>query len=208
MIAGAEHGTFFVDGIEEMPAAAQTQLAEVLKKKLTLRVIASTTADLRELASVGAFRQELLHRIAAVEIVVPPLRLRVEDVPLLATVFLERFAILYARGVRTIAEDAIERMMTYGWPGNVRELENAIRNGVLQCEGPVLQAHDLTLLREIKVERAAAASTSPLRLQDVIDRHVQHVLRTCGGNKVKTAELLGISRSTLYRMLEASLVRL
>jgi DNA-binding NtrC family response regulator len=207
MICAAERGTFFIDGIEGVPAAAQAQLADVLRKKLALRVIASTTADLRGLVSEGAFLYGLFHRIAAVEIVVPPLRQRVEDLPLLTAEFLERFSKLYGRRVPLIAEDAMERMMAHGWPGNVRELENTIRNGLLQCDGSMLRAHDLTSLLEIKGETASAGSNQPTRLQDVIDRHVLHVLRVCGGNKMKAAEVLGISRSTLYRMLEAKLLR-
>jgi DNA-binding NtrC family response regulator len=207
MIDAAERGTFFIDGIEEMPAAAQAQLTDALRKKLALRVIASTTADLRGLVSAGAFLHGLFHRIATVEIVVPPLRQRMEDLPLLTAEFLERFSKLYGRRVPLIAEDAMERMMAHGWPGNVRELENTIRNGLLQCDGSMLRAHDLTSLLEIKVETASAGSTQPTRLQDVIDRHVLHVLRVCGGNKMKAAEVLGISRSTLYRMLEAKLLR-
>lgn len=200
----AQPGTLFIDAVEEMPLAAQSRLLSALKKKTAPRIIASTTEALRGLAISGRFRQELYHRIAMVEVTLAPLRERAEDVALLATHFLCRFALLYGRRVHAISEDAMERMRRHAWPGNVRELENVIRNGVLQCEGSVLRARDLTTLREMRRELIPCTSATPARLQDVIDEHVRRVLKICAGNKVKAAELLGISRSTLYRMLESA----
>lgn len=206
LMTSAQQGTLFVDGIEEIPMAVQARLASELKKKPAQRLIASTTADLRRLAASGAFRQDLYHRLAMVEIAVPPLRERTDDIGTLAQMFLERFSKLYGRPVRTIAQPAMERLLGHPWTGNIREMENVIRNGVLQCEGLILRLEDLTSLRELKEETKSPVS-KPVRLQEVIDHHVQHVMRRCGGNKVKAAELLGISRSTLYRMLDAASVQ-
>jgi DNA-binding NtrC family response regulator len=202
LIETSRRGTLFLDGIEEMPMAAQAQLLASLRKKTSQQVIASTSEDLRSLAASGRFRQDLYHRIATVEIGIVPLRERAEDIASLASAFVDRFARLYGRPIHAIAESAMERLSAHTWPGNVRELENVVRNGVLQCEGPLLRAHDLTSLRELKMEATLPSVAMPARLQDVIDQHVQQVLRNCAGNKVKAAEALGISRSTLYRMLD------
>jgi DNA-binding NtrC family response regulator len=201
LMMAAQTGTLYLEAIEEMPLAAQSRLLAALKSKTTQRMIASTSEDLRGLAVSGRFRQELYHRIAMVEVVLPPLRERVDDIDRLATHYLRRFNALYGRNVHTIREDATEQLQAHSWPGNVRELENVIRNGVLHCDGSMLRACDLPALRELKSPPASIASMS---LQNVIDAHVHCVLKTCDGNKVKAAEMLGVSRSTLYRMLEAS----
>lgn len=197
-------GTLFLDGIEEIAPAAQRRLLRILDQKNGLRIIASSSQDLRVLAAAGLFRKDAYHRLAMVEITIEPLRRRVEDIPGLAMYFLEKFASQYEKTVDAIAAVAMEKLLAYEWPGNVRELENALHNAVLQCEGTVLERTDLSLLSGVAgvmppVERQ---SETPARLQDVIDRHVLHILRECAGNKVRAAEMLGISRSTLYRMLE------
>ncbi len=203
LMAPARHGTLFIDGIEEMPMAVQTRFVSALKKKAPQRLITSTSADLRRLVAAGIFRQDLYHHLATVEMTLAPLRERPDDIIPLAQRFLERFSKLYRRPVQSIAQPAINRLLEHRWPGNVRELENVIRNGVLQCEGLVLHAEDLTSLKEWNEEVKKLPARLPC-LQEVIDRHVRHVLKACKGNKVKAAELLGISRSTLYRMLGES----
>ncbi len=202
LMTSAQPGTLFIDGIEEMPMSMQARFASALRKG-GQRLITSTSADLRGLAASGAFRQDLYHRLATVEIAVTPLRERPEDISPLVQILLERFSKLYGRPVHAIAQPAMERLLEHKWQGNIRELENVIRNGVLQCEGTVMHVGNLTSLRELK-EEPKRMPVKPARLQDVIDRHVQHVLKNCGGNKVKAAELLGISRSTLYRMIKES----
>lgn len=208
----AHRGTLFIDGIGEMPLEVQGRLLRVLRRhewaqdglaapqKMDLRIVASTSQDLRALVAAGRFRQELHHRIATLEISLPPLRVRMEDIEELATWSLRRFARLYGKSVDGIAEDAMERLKLHPWPGNVRELENVVRNGVLLSEGAVLNAHELPAF-------ATEAETYPAgcmaRLQDVVEQHVLRVLKDCAGNKLRAAEVLGISRSTLYRMLEA-----
>jgi len=212
IIKMAQGGTLFFDGISEMPVEAQTHLLRVLRRqdgsqaglaasqKMDVRMIASTREDLRVLASAGRFLQELYQRLAMVEIVLPPLRDRSEDIPQLAMCFLARLALQFGKSVEGIAEDAMKRLEAHPWPGNVRELENALRHGVQKCEGRVLEAGDLPVLAE---ESAMADALGTARLQDVVERHVLRVLKSCAGNKLRAAELLGISRSTLYRMLEA-----
>jgi DNA-binding NtrC family response regulator len=209
-------GTLFLDRISDMPLEMQGRLLRVLMQyeptqsrvnalqRMDLRIIASTEEDLRILVSTGRFSHELHQRLAMVDITLPPLRERMEDLPELARYFLERFAQLYGRSVREIAEDAMEHMQKYLWPGNVGELESVLRNGVLRSEGEVLGPHDLPRFAEAsQPEQSMTGASKSVRLQDVVEQHVLRVLKNCGGNKLRASEMLGISRSTLYRMLDA-----
>jgi DNA-binding NtrC family response regulator len=154
--------------------------------------------------STGRFNHELYQRLATVHITLPPLRERMEDLPELARYFLERFAQLYGSGVREIADEAMEHMQKHLWPGNLCELESVLRNGVLRSDGEMLQSHDLPLLAETSEPEPSGTGVSrSVRLQDVVEQHVLRVLKECGGNKLRASEALGISRSTLYRMLDA-----
>ncbi len=205
MLERTGEGALFLDGMEEMPQEAQRQLIQMMEQRAGSRIIAATSQDLRGLSAAGSFRQDLYHRLSMVEIVIEPLRRRAEDIPLLAMHFLERFAEQYSKRIDGIAHDAMDRLMMHGWPGNVRELENTVHNGVLQCDGAVLGAADISSMTGLaEVPRAVETpqDAKAIRLQDVIERHVLRVLRECSGNKVRAAEMLGISRSTLYRMLE------
>jgi DNA-binding NtrC family response regulator len=200
-------GTLFLDRVNELPFDAQVWLLRALTQyeltqKTDLRIVASTGEDLRILVSTGRFSQELYQRLATVEITLPPLRERHEDLPELARHFLGRFATVHGRSAREIADEAMERMQQHPWPGNVSELESVLRNTVLRSDGQVLQSHDLPLLAD-KIESEQSPAKT-MRLQDVIEQHVLRVLKECGGNKLRASELLGISRSTLYRMLGAS----
>jgi DNA-binding NtrC family response regulator len=211
-------GTLFLDGISEMPLEVQNRLLRVLtqheltqslldaSRRMDLRIIVSTGEDLRILVSTGRFIQELYQRLATVDITLPPLRERMEDLPELARYFLERFAQLYGSGVREISDGAMERMQKHPWPGNVCELESVLRNGVLRSEGEgeVLEPHDLPQFAAAsEPEQSTTEAGRSVRLQDVVEEHVLRVLKDCGGNKLRASEALGISRSTLYRMLDA-----
>ncbi len=204
----AYRGTLFFDGIEEMPLSAQICLVRAIEQRMGTRMIVSTSQELRLLTASGRFRKDLYYRIATVEIVLEPLRERAEDIPGLAMSFAKRFSRMYEKNVERIADDAMERLLAHGWPGNVRELENVLHNGVLQCDGEMLEADHLTSLRELgrgdltTRDEGMSHLDAPARLQDVAERHVLEVLKSCAGNKLRAAELLGISRSTLYRMLE------
>jgi DNA-binding NtrC family response regulator len=198
----ADAGILFVDGVEDLSASAQHLLLRAVEQK-GARVIVSTTRDLRRMAAAGRFRPDLYHRLAMVEIVVEPLRNRTEDIPALAMHFVKRFCAQYERRIDAIADGAVAKLQSHTWPGNVREFENALRNGVLQCEGTILEAADLSMMQiEEPNDGNASGREVPTRLQDVVEQHVVRVLRECEGNKVRAAEVLGISRSTLYRMLE------
>jgi DNA-binding NtrC family response regulator len=199
LMKSARRGTLFFDGIDEMPLHAQDRLLWTMEQKMYTRMIASCRQDPKTLAASGRFRADLYHRLAMVEITLEPLRKRAEDIPSLAMYFLSRSSRFYKKTVTTIAQDAMEQLTEHKWPGNVRELKNVIQNGVLECEGSVLKVEYLASMTE---RNGNATETPPLRLQYVVERHVSQVLKGCAGNKLRAAELLGISRSTLYRMLE------
>jgi DNA-binding NtrC family response regulator len=199
LMKSAQRGTLFFDAIDEMSLHAQDRLLRAMERKMYTRMIASCRQDLKTLAASGRFRADLYHRLAMVEITLEPLRKRIEDIPTLAMYFLSRYSRLYKKTVTTIAQEVMEQLTEHKWPGNVRELKNVIQNGVLECEGSVLKTEHLASMTE---RNGSAAETPPLRLQDVVERHVSQVLKGCAGNKLRAAELLGISRSTLYRMLE------
>jgi DNA-binding NtrC family response regulator len=214
VVKTAMGGTLFLNEIGDMPMEAQAQLLRVMRRqewghrglatppqKMDLRVIASTADDLRILASAGRFRQELYRQISMVEITVPPLRERTEDIPELTGMLLARLAQKSDRHVRRISDEALKRLQAYRWPGNVRELESVLQDALQRCEGSVLEADQLPDLAD---DAPSATEAGMTRLQDVVEQHVLHVLKSCGGNKLRAAEVLGISRSTLYRMLESS----
>jgi DNA-binding NtrC family response regulator len=215
----SRRATLFLDGISEISLELQDRLLRVLREhesaqnrldapqRMDLRLIASTDEDLKILVSTGRFRQELYQRLATVDIALPPLRERMEDLPELARCFVGRFALLHGRSVREIADEAMARMQEYRWPGNVRELESVLQSGVLQSEGEVLEMRHLPVFAGDRSEQSKdqlkTGAGASVRLQDVVERHVVRVLKDCGGNKLRAAEALGISRSTLYRMLDA-----
>ncbi|MEO6911999.1 MAG: sigma 54-interacting transcriptional regulator, partial [Edaphobacter sp.] len=214
----AQGGTLFFDAIGEMSPQMQDELVELLRKhewaqqglaapqKTHPRIIASTNQDLRALAASGRFRLELYQRLAMVQIALPPLRERIEDLPALAAHFLGRFSQRHRKNV-TISQDAMTLLQSHGWPGNIQELESMLEAAALRSKSEVIQSWQLPMsgiTTEIAPNmRPGKSMDEPARLQDVVDRHVLQVLRSCAGNKLRAAELLGISRSTLYRMLDA-----
>jgi DNA-binding NtrC family response regulator len=206
----AHGGTVFFDAIGEMPPGEQVELLRVLRRqesglaatqRMDLRIVASTREDLKVLAFAGRFQQELYQRLAMVEIALPPLRERREDIPGLAMHLLGRLGLQGGGRAKAISQDAMKVLEEYGWPGNVAELESVLRGAVLRCEGTVVEARHLPVLAEESADGASMAGTA--RLQDVVEQHVLRVLKSCAGNKLRAAEVLGISRSTLYRMLDA-----
>jgi DNA-binding NtrC family response regulator len=210
----AHRGTVFLDQIGEMSAAAQADILAALQRTerqrrrpiivhgLEARIIATTSSDLRVLVASGRFREELYYRMATVEIELPPLRERAEDIPLLAQYFLDHYVYRFGRHIQGLTTEAVEQMQAYRWPGNVRELKNVIRRAVIESDSGWIEAEHMPVPTEIPEPEVLVAQSSTGRLQEVVEQHVFQVLRECAGNKVRAAEMLGISRSTLYRMLE------
>jgi DNA-binding NtrC family response regulator len=162
-----------------------------------VRVIAATNRDLRALVAEGKFREDLFYRLNVVTMVLPPLRERASDVPLLVEHFLAKYARSAGRGaVPTVAPEALDALRRYGWPGNVRELEHAIERAV------TLSAREVVLLEDLPdAVRAQAAAEQPRlpTLEEVEKDHIVRVLRETGGNRQAASEILGIDRKTLYR---------
>lgn len=212
----ADQGTLMLDEIGEMSQSIQTKFLRVLEGhpfervggsraiKVDVRVIAATNRDLEKAVTEGDFRRDLYFRLHVVEILVPPLRKRPDDIIELASHFLERFSEETGRKIRGFTPQALEAVQHYRWPGNVRELKNVIERGVLLTQSEYLDVSDLTL------SNLATASESgeyliarnvyePLPLSEVERRHIDATLKSTSWNKSKAAEILGIERSTLDR---------
>ena len=200
----ANGGTILLDEIGDMPVALQARL---LRGSTAIpvdgRVITATNKDLESAVAAGEFREDLFYRIAVFPIVIPPLRDRREDIPLLARHFLEKHAARAGKTAGGISTAAMRILLQYDWPGNVRELENSIQRAVLLETGPVLQAGSLppTLSANSSARGAPAAPEAVLTLAEVERRALVRELEVADGNITQAARALGISRATLYRKL-------
>lgn len=211
----ADGGTVFLDEIAEMPLAAQSKLLRVLQyqevqkvgspvpRRISVRVIAATNRDLQEEIAKGRFREDLYYRLSMVEIFLPPLSERKEDLPLLQRHLLSKFSNQYNKEIQGITRRAQACLASYSWPGNVRELENIIGNACMMVADGVIDVRDLPerLRRPIRMPFRVGRDATALTLEQVQQRHVLDVLQHFGGNKARTAEALGIGRGTLYEML-------
>jgi len=215
LFSAAGEGTFFLDEIGETTPATQVKLLRVLQqrevipvgateaKAVNARVIAATNRDLDDEIKRGNFRSDLFYRLNVISIVLPPLRNRPGDIPLLSESFLLKAGETRAEEPKSLAPEAVEAMQRYSWPGNVRELENALERAVILAKGGTIP---LSALPERVVEPKSdplvsdAVQTNPTL--DTIERaYIMWVLENEGGNKPRTAEVLGIDPSTLYRKL-------
>ena len=209
----ADGGTLFLDEIANITPAQQAKLLRVLEtgefervgesrtRRVDVRVISATNADLATEVAEGRFRQDLLFRLKTVEIPLPPLSERPEDVPALAAEFLERHAKHYRkRRLKGFTEGALSAMLAYDWPGNVRELDHAVERGVLMARGQRVEAADLGLETGSTADRATRLEEMPL--EEVERLLIRRALDRFDGNVTQAAEFLGLSRSALYRRLE------
>jgi DNA-binding NtrC family response regulator len=215
LVESADGGTLFLDEIGDMPPATQVKLLRTLESSelrrlgdnqlrvVDIRVIAATHRDLLAEAGVGRFREDLYYRLNVVQIELPPLRERREDVGLLASYFLDRAARKNGRPPMRFARAVEELLERYDWPGNVRELENALEHSVVLTRGNLIEPQHLPerITRRRKEPLVADRSYKNPAL-DVIERaYIMWVLQAEGGNKTRAAEVLGIDPSTLYRKL-------
>ncbi len=206
----ASGGTLFLDEIANVPMRQQAKLLRVLEtgeiervgssrtKKVDVRMLSATNADLRAEAAAGRFREDLLFRLNTVEIRIPPLRERREDIPALAAHFMDRYAKRYRRVIRGLDPAALQAMLQYAWPGNVRELDHTIERAVLMARGELLEVSDLGL----HPAKAASQSLDDMSLEGVEAVLVRKALARTGGNVSHAAEALGLSRGALYRRIE------
>jgi len=209
-IETAHKGTLFLDEIGDLPLALQPKLLRFLQERsierlggresiaVDVRVVCATHRDLKGQIAKGQFREDIYYRLAEIVLAIPPLRARTGDASLLAHAFVRRFAATNKRGSMSLAPDAIDTIEAHGWPGNVRELENVIKRAVIMAEGKVLHAADLGL-------DPGGAAEIVLNLQAVRERAERNAavraLGRANGNITKAAELLGISRPTMYDLM-------
>jgi DNA-binding NtrC family response regulator len=205
----AEGGTLFLDEIANVPLAQQAKLLRVLEtgeiervgasktRRVDVRVISATNADLAGEVAAGRFREDLLFRLNTVEIHLPPLRERPEDIPVLAAHFLGRFAERYGKGLDGFDAAAAGELQRHGWPGNVRELAHAVERAALMAAGPRIRADELGLAGP-----GPGANLEEMSIEEVERLLVKKALQRHGGNVSRAAEALGLSRSALYRRME------
>jgi two-component system response regulator HydG len=205
----ANAGTLFLDEIGDISTKMQIDLLRVLEThefnrvggstplKSDFRVIAATNQDLQEAIRRKTFRQDLFYRLNVIHLQVPPLRERLEDIPLLAQHFLRRYATETKKKVDSIHPKALEAMQQYSWPGNVRELENAIERAVVVGKGRQIKRSDLPF-----VAAGGVAEWGELSLEELERQHIAHLLATKGGNLSNVAKILRINRSTLYEKIK------
>jgi len=206
----ADGGTIFLDEIGNVPVRQQAKLLRVLEsgeierlgssrsRHVDVRVVSATNVDLQAACASGQFREDLLFRINTVEIHVPPLRERREDIPALAAHFLKRYASRYRRDINGLDASAIQAMAQYAWPGNVRELEHTLERAVLMCRGREIQTSDLGL----NVQRPQSPNLEELSLEAVEALLIRKALARFQGNVSQAADALGLSRGALYRRME------
>ncbi len=214
----ANTGTLFLDEIGDMPPALQAKLLRVLEERefqriggtktiaIDIRVLAATHRNLTDTAKENDFRPDLYHRLAAFQIVVPPLRERCEDIPILADHFLKRYAAATEKPIRAISADALHVLAQHDFPGNVRELKNAIESAVLSETTDEIKPQSLPLhLTQNGSQTTIGSPTDTeviLPLDEVERRAIVHALKGTDNNIPDAARALGIGRSTLYRKLK------
>jgi two-component system response regulator AtoC len=206
----ADRGTLFLDEIGEMSANIQVHLLRVLEEKefsrvggneptkVDVRVISATNREIKEAVTKRQFREDLYYRLNVVNIELPPLRERREDIPLLAQIFLKKFALENNKEVSGFSAEATDFLLRYDWPGNVRELENAIERAVILAQKPVIGIDDLP-----QQTLVAHSITLEKNLRQVEKNHIMNVLAQTRGNYTEAAKALGISRITLYNKAKA-----
>jgi DNA-binding NtrC family response regulator len=207
----ADGGTLFLDEIANVPPAQQAKLLRVLQtgeyervgssrtRRTSVRLVSASNADLRAEVAAGRFREDLLFRIDTVEIRLPPLRERREDIALLGSWFLERHAQRYGRRLEGFEPEAMEALLAHPWPGNVRELEHAVERAVLLAVGDRVRAADLGLR---PAEGGGVSALETLTLDQVERELIRRALKRYDGNVSEAARALGLSRSAFYRRLE------
>ncbi|HEU4371050.1 MAG TPA: sigma-54 dependent transcriptional regulator [Methylomirabilota bacterium] len=213
LLETAEGSTCVLDEIGELPRALQVKLLRVLQERVVrrvggndeipvdVRIVAATNRDLRKLVEEGTFREDLYYRLNVVTITVPPLRERSSDVPLLARHFLDKYAPTGSRAVTGFADETLALLCAYAWPGNVRELEHAVERAVALSTAALILPDDLPAEVRAAAGRAARPAAR-LTLEDMKRWYVAQILDEVGGNKARAAEILGIDRRTLYRILD------
>lgn len=225
-LALARGGTLFLDEVGDMPLAVQAKLLRVLEEKefepvgsnaiqpADVRIVAATSLDLEKMVAEGRFRRDFYYRLNVLKIDIPPLRDRLEDVPVLSDFFLEEFAHRAGEPVRLMSEESVRRLMAHNWPGNVRELRNVIERACILSKAQILDADALgELVPDGQVDALSSSGVQiapsvdagdglPAQIATLERRAIADALQRCGGHKANAAKQLGISRSQLYDKLK------
>jgi DNA-binding NtrC family response regulator len=206
----ADHGTIFLDEIANMTPGQQTRILRVLNtgefervgssrtRRVEARVFSATNADLATEVATGRFREDLLYRLNTIEIRIPTLRERREDIPLLAAQFLDRYAAQYRKALRGFRPDAMAAILAYAWPGNVRELDHTLERAVLLADDAEIKVADLSL----SPGGDRSTHLDQMTLEEVERVLIQKALARADDNVTEAAKALGLSRSAMYRRLE------
>jgi len=212
LVFEANEGTLFLDEITEMPSTLQAKLLRVIEEKevrplgdtnsypVDVRIISTTNRDIKE----GRFREDLYYRLKVIDIEMPPLRERREDIPVLVQHFIHKFSKELKKGVSGVSEEALKIFLNYSWPGNVRELENVIQRAITLSQHELILPEDLpaTVIQTKDKKLVEKALEENFTLDQLEKEYIKRVLIEAGGNKSKAAERLGLDRKTLYRKLE------
>ncbi|MEQ1655654.1 MAG: sigma-54 dependent transcriptional regulator [Nitrospira sp.] len=212
----AQKGTLFLDEISELPIMLQAKLLRAIQEKeirrvgankpiaVDVRIIAATNLHLAEEVKAKRFRDDLFYRLNVIEVVLPPLRDRREDIPILVEAFLKKCAEVRHKEVKGVSESALAMLMDYSWPGNVRELENVVERAVTLNRGEKIAPDDLPpAVQGARGDRRVLdeAAEKMLPLHEIEQEYIKKILDKTGGNKYQAAQALGIDRKTLYRKL-------
>ncbi len=209
----ANGGTVFLDEIGDMPLDTQSKLLRVLEsseiqrvgspsvRRVDVRIVSATNRDLDELMAKRQFREDLYYRLSTVEIALPRLADRKEDLPLLEEHFVEQFAAQYNKVIRRITPRAQILLARYSWPGNVRELKSVLGSACMMAQGEVIDVCDLQENFRNRVAQKAAGGEGWLTLAEMERRYIMSVLDSVNGSKAQAAKILGIHRATIYRLL-------
>jgi DNA-binding NtrC family response regulator len=206
----ADGGTLFLDEIANVPLNLQPKLLRVLEtgdfervgssrtRHVNVRIISATNANLAEEVAAGRFRQDLLFRLNTIEIQLPPLRERREDIPALALHFLRLHGQRYRKTVNSFETAALQGLLDHPWPGNIRELDHAVERGVLMAQGPTIRVSELGL----RIDRESSSRVEDMSLEEVEGFLIKKAMARFDGNVSQAAKALGLSRSALYRRLQ------
>ncbi|MBN2804244.1 MAG: sigma-54-dependent Fis family transcriptional regulator [Deltaproteobacteria bacterium] len=211
----ADGGTIFLDEIGEIPLQLQVKLLRVLQekeieplgghvKKVDVRVLAATHRNLEKEIKNGNFREDLYYRLNVIVVNMPPLRQRIDDIPILADLFIHRYAKLNEKNIKGISKESLEILTGYFWPGNVRELENVIERAVVLCKTDVIEKNDIPekIISDERYQNQLLINVGT-PLEEIELRVIRETLKHTGGDKSRAAALLGIATRTIYRKLDA-----
>jgi len=210
----ADGGDIFLDEIADLPLSTQVKLLRVLEEKVVervgdnrplhidVRIVSATNRNLRQLVAQGAFREDLFYRINVIPITVPPLRERVGDIPLLAEYFFRRIKLKNNQKIQGISNEAMQLLMAYAWPGNVRELKSAFEYAFVACQESMIQPYHLPPAVHQKPSPAENNKKDPLNRSQIKKKELIEALEHAGGNQSRAAEILGISRVTVWNRMK------